>query len=103
MCGQLAPILFGCLDNRTRCGGVELDNVTVDDSACHNPRDFLAVGFKGRPKYGSVWTGTSWSHYLTGLGVVDLSGDVTVRRSFAFANFRLRGLVMFGSDLGVEF
>ena len=56
---------------------LRLDNVTVDDSACHNPRDFLAVGFKGRPKYGSVWTGTNWSHYLTGLGVVDLSGDVS--------------------------
>ena len=73
------PVLFGCLSNASRCGGVHFENVSIDDTAFGHPRDFLAVGWRGRPKHdGSVWTGHRWSHYVSGLGAIDLSGDMTV-------------------------
>eukprot|EP01047_Picozoa_sp_COSAG01_P036244 COSAG01_NODE_2823_length_7006_cov_12.699146_10_plen_358_part_00 len=67
----LPPIFFGCLDNSTRCGGVTLDNVLVDDLAFGQPRDYLGVGWKGHTKQ-CYEHGRNCSQFLTGRGVDDL-------------------------------
>ena len=68
------PILLGCMDNRSRCGNVHFENVTVDDTACGYARPFLAVGYRGHPKswtkyHKPSWNGTAWSKDVEGLGM----------------------------------
>jgi hypothetical protein len=47
-------------------------------------RDFLSVGWRGRWKHDAkVWTGHSWSDYASGLGAINVAGDVTVHTTAA--------------------
>eukprot|EP01043_Picozoa_sp_COSAG02_P065280 COSAG02_NODE_9800_length_2108_cov_1.418616_1_plen_396_part_00 len=77
------PIFFGCMSNASRCGGVLLANVTVDDSYWNVSRNFLSVGWRGHPKSWSehhipIWNGHNWTDDIEGVGVIDLHGRVRV-------------------------
>ena len=77
------PIFFGCMSNVSRCGGVVLENVTVDDSFWNISRNFLSVGWRGHPKSWSehhmpIWDGHNWTRDIDGAGVVDLHGHMRV-------------------------
>jgi hypothetical protein len=78
-----APIMFGCLSNTSRCGGVALNNVTVDDRFWNTSRNFLSVGWRGHPKswfehHMPIWNGSSLTHDIEGAGVVEFNGTMTV-------------------------
>eukprot|EP01052_Picozoa_sp_SAG31_P001975 SAG31_NODE_66_length_28567_cov_30.222698_16_plen_551_part_00 len=78
------PILFGCMENTSRCGGVVFDNVTVNDTAAgHVPRSWLEVGWRGHPKaysehHQKIWNGKTWTSTMVGAGIEDFNGSVTV-------------------------